>query len=103
MRRTSEHAPLSLCQTPEKRDRHLHFIRATPFRNANWNTLVSNGKRFIAYEIVERLKNSKHNHLLKQLEKKLRVLTKNAANFTGFSNLPLMQGVFLLKKYFFNR
>ena len=53
---------------PKKRDRHLHFIMATPFRNANLNTLVANGKRFMAYEIVERLKNSKHNHLLKQLE-----------------------------------
>jgi len=47
---------------------HLHFIMATPFGNANLNTLVSNGKRFLAYEIVERLKNSKHNQLLKQLE-----------------------------------
>jgi hypothetical protein len=47
---------------PKKRDRHLHFIMATPFRNANLNTLVANGKRFMAYEIVERLKNSKHNH-----------------------------------------
>ena len=53
---------------PKKRDRHLYFIMATPFRNANLNTLVSNGKRFLAYEIVERLKNSIHNHLLKQLE-----------------------------------
>lgn len=46
----------------------LHFNMATPLRNANLNTLVSNGKRFMAYEIVERLKNSKHDHLLKQLE-----------------------------------
>ena len=55
-------------KSPKRRGRHLHFIMATPFRNANLNTLVSNGKRFMAYEIVERLKNSKHDHLLKQLE-----------------------------------
>ena len=46
-------------------------LRSASFRNANLNTLVSNGKRFIAYEIVERLKNLKHNHLLKQLENEI--------------------------------
>lgn len=49
----------------------MHFIMATPFRNAYLDTLVSNGKRFLAYEIVERLKNSKHGHLLKQLENEI--------------------------------
>jgi REP element-mobilizing transposase RayT len=46
---------------------HLHFIMATPFRNSNLNTLVSNGKRFLAYAIVDRLKNSGFDHILKQL------------------------------------
>ena len=78
----------------------MHFIIATPFRNANLNALVSNGKRFIAYEIVEQLKNAKNNHLLKQLEKEVTRSGKSEANFTRFSNLPLMQGVFSLKNAF---
>ncbi|MBK9733149.1 MAG: transposase [Chitinophagaceae bacterium] len=46
---------------------HLHFIMATPYKNAKLNTLVSNGKRFLAYDIVNRLKNSGNDYLLKQL------------------------------------
>lgn len=35
---------------------HLHFIIATPYRNSNLNKLIGNGKRFLAYDIVEQLK-----------------------------------------------
>ena len=41
---------------------HVHFIMITTYKNSNLNTLMSNGKRFIAYEIVERLKNSNRMH-----------------------------------------
>ena len=46
---------------------HLHFIIATPEDDVHLNKLVSNGKRFIAYEIVERLKQESNNHVLNQL------------------------------------
>lgn len=46
---------------------HLHFIMATPPSSADLNTLVSNGKRFIAYEMVARLKQSGGNKMLQQL------------------------------------
>jgi len=38
---------------------HVHFIFATPNKDADLNTLVSNGKRFIAYEIADRLKQAR--------------------------------------------
>jgi REP element-mobilizing transposase RayT len=47
---------------------HLHFILATPFRNSSLNTLVSNGKRFLAYRIVDKLKAQGCSYILKQLE-----------------------------------
>ena len=46
---------------------HLHFIMATPLAKADLNTLVSNGKRFMAYEIVARLKHLGENKILDQL------------------------------------
>lgn len=46
---------------------HVHFIMATPFENSNLNTLMSNGKRFLAYEIVKRLQNSCNADVLKKL------------------------------------
>jgi len=46
---------------------HLHFIMATPYRNTNLNTLVGNGKRFLAYDIVEQLMRLGQTSLLKQL------------------------------------
>jgi REP element-mobilizing transposase RayT len=46
---------------------HVHFIMATPFKKADLNTLVSNGKRFIAYEIVARLERSGRNDVLQTL------------------------------------
>ncbi|MGB3076196.1 MAG: hypothetical protein WBB36_12780, partial [Chitinophagales bacterium] len=35
---------------------HLHFILATPLQHPRLNTLISNGKRFMAYGIVARLR-----------------------------------------------
>src|SRR6185295_8032464 len=46
---------------------HVHFIIATPNKDADLNTLVSNGKRFIAYEIADRLKQAGNDAVLKQL------------------------------------
>jgi hypothetical protein len=40
---------------------------ATPFRKANLNTMVGNGKSFLAYEIIDRLKNSENLDLLRLL------------------------------------
>ncbi|MBA3649314.1 MAG: hypothetical protein H0W62_12320 [Chitinophagales bacterium] len=46
---------------------HVHFIIAAPRANANLNVLVSNGKRFIAYGIVGRLKKSHRDGIIAEL------------------------------------
>ncbi len=46
---------------------HLHFTMATPFEKADLNTLVSNGKRFMAYEMVARLEQSGRSDVLQKL------------------------------------
>ena len=50
---------------------HLHLIIATPYKKAKLNTVVSNGKRFLAYDIVNKLKNSGNDYLLRQLANKV--------------------------------
>jgi len=46
---------------------HVHFITATPAREVSLNKLVSNGKRFMAYEIVDRLHKAGRADILKKL------------------------------------
>ncbi len=46
---------------------HLHFIIHTPHDSKSLNTRIGNGKRFLAYEIVRRLKQNNHHHILEIL------------------------------------
>lgn len=46
---------------------HLHVLLALRQANNTINTLVSNGKRFMAYELVKRLQAQTHRALLQQL------------------------------------
>ena len=48
---------------------HLHVIIALKNSNQTINTIVSNGKRFMAYEIVKRLEMQKANEILPELTK----------------------------------
>jgi REP element-mobilizing transposase RayT len=47
---------------------HVHAILFFPDTNYNLNTIISNAKRFIAYEIVNRLKQLHENKILQHLE-----------------------------------
>ncbi len=47
---------------------HVHVILFFPAENYNLNTIISNAKRFMAYEIVNRLKQLNENNILQQLE-----------------------------------
>ncbi len=47
---------------------HLHAIIHLSGEEKNLNTLVSNGKRFMAYQIIKRLKDINENAALLQLE-----------------------------------
>jgi hypothetical protein len=47
---------------------HVHTLVAFSQTDKNINTIVANGKRFIAYEIVKQLKQQGNNTVLLQLE-----------------------------------
>ena len=47
---------------------HLHVLIRVDKESAGINKLVGNGKRFMAYEMVERLKISGNNDLLKRMQ-----------------------------------
>ncbi len=49
---------------------HVHLLLAYKGGSQSLNTLVSNGKRFMAYELVERLKQLERNDILKILADK---------------------------------
>ncbi len=50
---------------------HVHCILFFPNDEFALNKLISNGKRFIAYELVKQLKNEGHNKILLQLKEGL--------------------------------
>ncbi len=55
---------------------HLHFIVYYPETTININSIIGTGKRFMAYEIVRRLKQLKKFDLLKKLENALTITDK---------------------------
>lgn len=56
---------------------HLHLLIA--FRNSNQkiNTIIGNGKRFLAYGIIQKLKDNSYESILKTLENGVRNTDKN--------------------------
>jgi hypothetical protein len=50
---------------------HVHCILFFPSEGYNSNKIVSNGKRFIAYEIIKRLEEKKLSKILLQLKEGL--------------------------------
>jgi len=46
---------------------HVHAVLFFPQENYDLNTIISNAKRFMAYEIIERLKKSNQNKILEDL------------------------------------
>jgi REP element-mobilizing transposase RayT len=47
---------------------HLHCILFFPVPDCSLNSLIGNAKRFIAYEIIKRLKNNHQTEIVQQLE-----------------------------------
>ena len=82
---------------------HVHVILFFPNTNYNLNTIISNAKRFVAYELINRLKQLNENKILQQLsdgvterEKKKGQLHKV---FKGsFDAKPIYTRKFLLQK-----
>lgn len=50
---------------------HVHCILFFPGDNYNLNKIISNGKRFITYEIIKRLEQQGLNKVLLQLQEGL--------------------------------
>ncbi|MDE3181944.1 MAG: hypothetical protein KGM16_00885, partial [Bacteroidota bacterium] len=46
---------------------HLHVLIDFAASSKSINTIISNGKRFIAYELVKRLQESRNDEMLKKL------------------------------------
>jgi REP element-mobilizing transposase RayT len=46
---------------------HVHLLLQLPDSVKNLNSIISNGKRFIAYELIAQLKDREHQKLLQQL------------------------------------
>jgi REP element-mobilizing transposase RayT len=82
---------------------HVHCILFFPDENYDLNKIVGNGKRFMAYEIIKRLKEKQSNSVLLQLKEGLteKDLKKNQLHkvFEGsFDAKPLYHRAFLLQK-----
>lgn len=50
---------------------HLHCILYIKQANFNLNTIISNGKRFMAYEIIKRLKQQEESAIIQQLSESI--------------------------------
>ncbi|SRR6266496_1541728 len=74
---------------------HVHVILFFPAENYNLNTIISNAKRFMAYEIVNRLKQLNENNILQQLEGSLSERKKRKVNCIKFLKTVLMQNQFI--------
>ncbi len=55
---------------------HLHVLIAFSNSGKNINKIIGNGKRFLAYEIIKRLKETGHHNILKQLSEAVEVTDK---------------------------
>jgi len=82
---------------------HVHAILFFPTNGYNLNTIISNAKRFCAYEIINRLKQSNENKILQQLEDGLSAREKKKGQLhkvfkDSFDAKPIYIKPFLLQK-----
>ena len=88
---------------------HLHVIIHFQNEQFNLNTIIANGKRFMAYEIVKRLKDSGNSVLLTHLENLVSEREKQKGQShkvfkDSFDAKPIITQKFLLQKinYIYN-
>lgn len=82
---------------------HLHFILNFPQGNYSVNKIIGNGKRFMAYEIVNRLKNSGDVETLQLLSSGITLRDKRKGQLhrvfkDSFDAKPLYSFKFLIQK-----
>ena len=68
---------------------HIHAIIGFGNASKSINSIVGNGKRFMAYELIKLLKEQKQNDLLHQLEQM--TLTKSVTKNMKCLNLHLIR------------
>ena len=82
---------------------HLHVILNFHNEHFNLNTIIANGKRFMAYEMIKRLKDSGNTLLLNHLEKLVSAREKQKGQLhkvfkDSFDAKPIITQKFLLQK-----
>ena len=82
---------------------HVHAILFFPNANYNLNTIISNAKRFVAYEIIKRLEQLSENKILQQLEDGVREREKKKGQLhkvfkESFDAKPIYTRKFLFQK-----
>mgnify|MGYP001794455824 CR=1 FL=1 len=69
---------------------HLHVLIDFGTIEKSINTIVSNGKRFMAYEIVKRLQQQNKATILLQLKEEVISSDKERSNSTRYLSVPLI-------------
>lgn len=82
---------------------HMHCILNFPDGNFSLNTIIANGKRFMAYEIINRLKKNGEENTLKILKNALTQREKSKGQIhkvfkDSFDAKPIFSEKFLLQK-----
>ena len=82
---------------------HIHCILYFPENGFNLNKILSNGKRFMAYEIVNRLENANDSHTLNILQNALTEREKKKKQLhkvfkDSFYGNPIFSEKFLMQK-----
>ena len=82
---------------------HVHVLLHFQKEGFNLNTIVGNGKRFMAYEIIDRLEKMGNSGQLQQLQKKLTDCERKKGQLhkvfiSSFDAKPIFSQRFLLQK-----
>ena len=65
---------------------HVHVVIAFHNTSKTINSIIGNGKRFIAYDIVKRLEKQQENTLLSKMQSMVNTTQKQIINCTKFLN-----------------
>jgi REP element-mobilizing transposase RayT len=79
---------------------HLHVLLYFPQMTKSLNILIENAKRFLAYDIIEKLEEKKANHLLDVLHAGVKKRESKKARCTKFLKIALMQKIATLRNSF---
>ncbi|QJD96283.1 hypothetical protein HH214_10620 [Mucilaginibacter robiniae] len=82
---------------------HVHLLLYFDDNQVNLNTMIANGKRFMAYELIKRLQSNQHLEILAQLAQSCTVKEKaksqlNKAFEPSFDAKPIYTYAFLQQK-----